>query len=238
VFSDYANNEPLPRFIEEKSVDGIIIAGKVPTLLIDRITHYKIPIVFVDYYPPSGNYPVIMGDNIKGGMLATQHLIDLGHKKIGFIGGDLNHPSISDRLYGYRKALNSSSIEVIDSHISTEEQNTTKQTGYSAAEKLFAKTPDLTAVFACNDAMALGVLQFLKDHNYKVPEDISLIGFDDVESDLFVNPTISTIKVPKIELGIEAMKLIVEIVKNHDLSPKKTLIPVELVIRESTRKII
>jgi len=238
VKSDFANDEPLPRFLEEKSVDGIIIAGKIPLSLIDRIAQMKIPTVFVDYYPPSGDYPAIMIDNIKGGILATQHLIELGHEKIGFVGGDLNHPSISDRLYGYRKVLRQSSIEVKNSYISTEEQNTTKQTGYSAAEKLFAKAPDLTAVFACNDAMTLGVLQFLKDHNYKVPEDISLIGFDDVESDLLVKPTISTIKVPKIELGMEAMKLIVDIVKNNDLSPKKILIPVELVIRESTRKII
>ncbi|MCX6173155.1 MAG: LacI family DNA-binding transcriptional regulator [Ignavibacteriales bacterium] len=238
VNSVFANDEPLPRFIEEKSVDGIIIAGRVPSALIDRIIQYEIPIVFVDYYPPSGDYPVIMIDNVKGGLLATQHLIDLGHEKIGFIGGDLNHPSISDRLFGYRKALRQSSIGVKDSYISIEEQNTTKQTGYSAAEKLFTKAPDLTAVFACNDAMALGVLQFLKDRNYKVPEEISLIGFDDVESDLLVNPTISTIKVPQIELGMEAMKLIVNVVENNDLSPKKTLIPVELVIRESTRKII
>ena len=85
--------------------------------------------------------------------------------------------------------------------------------------------------------MAIGVLQFLKDHNYKVPEDISLIGFDDIEYDLLEKPSISTIRVHKIELGVEAMKLIVNVVENNDLSPKKTLIPVELVIRESTRKI-
>ena len=237
VNSEFVKGEPLPRFIQEKNVDGIIIAGKIPLPLIDRIKQMKIPLVFVDYYPPDGDFPVVMIDNIKGGMLATQHLIELGHRKIGFVGGDLNHPSVSDRLYGYRKALRQSSIEVNASYISTEEQNTTKHTGYLAAEKLFAKAPDLTAVFACNDAMAIGVLQYLKDHNYKVPGDISLIGFDDIEYDLLEKPSISTIRVHKIELGVEAMKLIVNVVENNDLSPKKTLIPVELVIRESTRKI-
>ncbi len=237
VNSDFVKDELLPRFIEEKSVDGIIIAGKVPLPLVDRIRRIGIPFVFVDYYPPSGDYPAVMIDNIKGGILATQHLIDLGHRKIGFVGGDLNHPSISDRLYGYRKALTQASIDINESYISIEEQNTTKQTGYSAAGKLFNRTGDLTAVFACNDAMALGVLQYLKEHSYKVPENISLIGFDDVESDILVEPTISTISVPKIELGIEAMKLIVKVVENKDLSPRKILIPVELVARESTRKI-
>jgi LacI family transcriptional regulator len=237
VNSEFVKGEPLPRFIQEKNVDGIIIAGKIPLPLIDRIKLMKIPLVFVDYYPPDGDFPVVMIDNIKGGMLATQHLIELGHRKIGFVGGDLNHPSISDRLYGYRKALRQAFIEVNANYINTEEQNTTKHTGYLAAEKLFAKALDLTAVFACNDAMAIGVLQYLKDHNYKVPEDISLIGFDDIEYDLLEKPSISTIRVHKIELGVEAMKLIVNVVENNDLSPKKTLIPVELVIRESTRKI-
>jgi len=237
VNSEFVKEEPLPRFIQEKNVDGIIIAGKIPFQLIDRIKQIKIPLVFVDYYPPVGDFPVVMIDNIKGGMLATQHLIELGHRNIGFVGGDLNHPSISDRLYGYKKALNIASIEVNSAYISTEEQSTTKQTGYSAAEKLFIKAPDVTAIFACNDAMALGILQYLKEHNYKVPEDISLIGFDDIESDLLVTPAISTIKVHKIELGMEAMKLLVNIVENNDLTSKKILIPVELIMRESTRNI-
>ena len=236
VDSNFEKSSPLPRFIEEKSVDGLIIAGKVPLPFLDRVKQIDIPVVFVDYYPPHGDFPVVMIDNIKGGMLATQHLINLGNTKIGFVGGDLNHPSISDRLYGYRKALAQASIDINESYISTEEQNTTKQTGYSAAEKLFNKAADITAVFACNDAMALGVLQYLKEHGYKVPDDIGLIGFDDVESDRLVEPTISTIKVPKIELGVEAMKLIVNVVENIDSSPRKTLIPVELVARESTRK--
>ena len=236
VKSEFVKTEPLPRFIKEKNIDGIIIAGKIPSQQIDRIKQMKIPLVFVDYYPPDGDFPVVMIDNIKGGMLATQHLIELGHRKIGFVGGDLNHHSISERLYGYRKALEQASIEVNSAYISTKELSTVKQTGYSAAVKLFSKAPDLTAVFACNDAMALGVLQYLKENKYKVPEDISLIGFDDIESDLITNPALSTIKVHKIELGVEAMKLIVNVVDNNDPSPKRILIPVELVIRESTKK--
>jgi LacI family transcriptional regulator len=237
VTSDFGAEEPMPQFIEEKSVDGIIIAGKVPQILIDRIVRYEVPVVFVDYYPPSGDFPVIMADNVRGGMIATQHLIECGHSKIGFIGGDLNHPSISDRLHGYGTALRNASIELNESYISSEEQNTTKQTGYSAAEKLFSKVNDLTAIFACNDAMAFGVLHYLKEHNLRVPEDIALIGFDDLESDVLIDPTLSTIGVPKIELGVEAMKLIVNVVENNDRSAKKILIPVELIVRESTKKI-
>ena len=92
----------------------------------------------------------------------------------------------------------------------------------------------MTAVFAGNDAIAIGVLHYLKDNGYKVPQDVSLIGFDDVEADLMLNPPLTTIRVPKIEMGIEALKLLVNTLKNKKSLSKKILVPVELIVREST----
>ena len=86
--------DPIPRFILERNVDGIILAGKVPQNVIDCIEEYKIPMVFVDYYPVNGNYSVVMSDNISGGSQATQHLIHCGHRSIAFIYSDMQHPSI------------------------------------------------------------------------------------------------------------------------------------------------
>ena len=100
-----------------------------------------------------------------------------------------------------------------------------------------SKNKNITAVFACNDAMAIGVLNYLNDNGYKVPKDISLIGFDDVEADLMLNPPLTTIRVPKIEMGIEAMKLLVNTLKNKKSLLNKILVPVELIERESTSTI-
>lgn len=105
IKSDFNKDDLLPRFVLDRSVDGIIIAGKVPDLFINRLNEYDIPFIFIDYMTALKNCPVVLIDNIQGGILATEHLIKNGHKNIAFIGGDIDHPSISDRLSGYLRVL-------------------------------------------------------------------------------------------------------------------------------------
>lgn len=237
VSTDFKKGDSLPRFVLERSVDGIIIAGKVPASLIDSLHNQNLPIVFVDYIPPVGDYSTIMIDNIKGGTLATQHLLQLGHKNIAFIAGDINHPSISDRYHGYKIALERAGIALNNDNIITDEDYPARANGYNAARKLFSNNNNITAVFACNDAMAIGIMQYLKESNIRIPEDVSIIGFDDVEVDLLLNPSLTTIRVPKIEIGAEAVRLMVGLLKKKDSSPKKIFIPTELIVRKSTMQI-
>jgi len=234
ISPDFNENDPLPRFIFNKSIDGVIIAGKVPQNLIERISSYNLPTVFIDYIPPMNCCSLVLIDNTQGGIMAADHLISLGHKNIAFIGGDIKHPSMSDRLNGYKQALNNASIPIKSNLIVTDAKYPDRQNGYNSAKKLFKKNNNITAVFAGNDAMAIGVLNYLKDNGYKVPGDVSLIGFDDVEADLMLNPPLSTIRVPKIEMGSEALRLMVNNIKNKKTLNKKILVPVELIKREST----
>lgn len=230
----FNDDDTLPRFILNKSVDGIIVAGKVPVNLIDRMSSYGLPTVFVDYVPSTNNFPVVLIDNLQGGIIATEHLIGLGHTNIGFIGADIEHPSLADRLIGYKNALEKARIPVKNNLIVTEAKYPDRINGYNSAKKLFQRNKNLTAVFACNDAMAIGALHFFKDNGLKVPENISIIGFDDVEADLMLTPPLTTIRVPKIEMGSEALKLMVSTLKNKKSMTKKILVPVELIAREST----
>jgi len=234
VKSDFSQDDPLPRFVLDRSVDGIIIAGKVPEIIIDKLSNYHLPLVFVDYTTFKENYPVVLIDNIHGGILATNHLIEYGHKNIAFIGGDINHPSINERLTGYRKALENAGISINKKIISTSSPYPDRQNGYNSAKKIFNSSKDVTAVFACNDAMAIGTMHYLKDSGYKIPQDVSIIGFDDVEADLMLDPPLTTIRVPKVELGAEAFRLMLNILKSKNANPKKILVPVELIIRKST----
>jgi len=234
IRADFNEKDILPRFILNKSVDGIIIAGKISHNLIERMSAYNLPTVFVDYIPPTNSYPLVLIDNIQGALLATNHLINLGHTNIAFIGGDIEHPSLSHRLYGYKQALENAHIPVKNNLIITDDKYPDRQNGFNSAKKLFSKNKNVTAVFAGNDAMAIGVLHYLKDNGYKVPQDVSLIGFDDVEADLMLSPPLTTIRVPKIELGVEALKLLVNTLKNKKSLSKKILVPVELIVREST----
>ncbi len=237
VNSKYQSEDPLPRFVLEKSVDGIIIAGKVPQNLIDRIHDLEIPIVFVDYETNINSHSHVLIDNVQGGIIATNHLLELGHKNIGFIGGDINHPSIKDRFFGYKQALEKANLKVNYSRIVKNTLYPNRQNGYNSAKKLFGNNQDISAVFACNDAMAFGVMHYLKDNGIKIPDEISMIGFDDVDVDLLLKPPLTTVRVQKLELGIEAFRLIVDRLKNKNHFAKKILVPVDLIVRESTKKL-
>lgn len=234
VQTDYNEGDQIPRFVLEGSVDGIIIAGKIPVELLSELLKFKIPLVCVDFYPTEIDYPVVLIDNIQGGMLATEHLLKLNHENIAFLGGDINHPSISDRLIGYKSALHKASIKINENIIMTDSPYPNRQNGYDSTQTLFEKNNDITAIFACNDAMAIGAMQYLKDHNISIPNDVSVVGFDDVEANLLLDPTLTTIRVPKIDLGVEAVKYLIEIINNKNTSAKKIIVPVELVVRNSS----
>ncbi|MCB9249404.1 MAG: substrate-binding domain-containing protein [Ignavibacteriales bacterium] len=109
-----------------------------------------------------------------------------------------------------------------------------RQNGYKSAAKLFTQNKNVTALFACNDAMAIGAIHYLKDNGYKIPEDVSVIGFDDVEADLMLEPPLTTIRVPKFELGVEALRAMINYLNNKS-NTKKILVPVELILRQSTK---
>ena len=237
VSSEFKEGDPLPRFVVERNTDGIIIAGKVPTPLLKELETFDVPLVFVDYTPPFGDHPNVLSDNVRGGFIATQHLIDLGHKKIAFIGGEILHPSIAERLQGYKMAMERANLDLDNSLIVTNNEYLSRQNGYICAKKIFNGNAKATSVFACNDSTAIGVMQYLKDKKYEIPDNVSIVGCDDVEADLLLDPPLTTIKVSKIDMGVEAVQLILSLIKNKVKSSKKILVPVELLVRKSTKKI-
>lgn len=237
ISSVFKNGDTLPRFILERNFDGIIIAGKVPDDFIDSISTYKKPIVFLDYQPTRGDFPSIQIDNVKGGILATEHLINYGHKDISFIGGEISHPSIRDRLIGYKLALERADIKIDDRLVIANNDYQSRQNGYQCAQILFSNGIKPTAIFASNDDTAIGIMQYIKDRKYSIPDDISVIGFDDVETDLLIDPPLSSISVPKVKMGTEALQLLHDILNTKINTAKKIIVPVELMIRKSTNSV-
>jgi LacI family transcriptional regulator len=237
ISADSSQQNTLPRFVLENSVDGIIIAGKVPEELITNLDKYSFPVVFVDYYPSENGHAAVLIDNLNGGMQATQHLIDCGHSKIAFIGGDMEHPSIRDRFQGYKMALEKKGLSFSNERVINTEIATSRENGYSAASTLLKKDNQITAIFACNDAMAIGAMQYFKEIGLQIPADISIIGFDDVQMDILVDPPLTTMQVPKVDMGSEAMRLISEILDHKINGTKKILMPVNLILRNSTCKL-
>lgn len=224
----------LPRFVLEKNVDGIIIAGTVPQKLITLLDNYNLPVVFVDYFPEGKECSSVLIDNFNGGREATEHLVQLNHKNIAFLGGDMSHPSIKHRFDGFKSALEANGLLLHDKSAVVDEIDTSRENGYKAAKKLLKQYPDVTAIFACNDAMAIGAMEYLKVAGISVPSDISVIGFDDVELAQATVPSLTTMSVPKQELGCEAVRLMNRLLENKSVTSNSVTVGVELIKRNST----
>ena len=222
-----------PRFLLEKDVDGVILAGKVPLRLIEYIRDQRLPLVLVDYYIKSPRLAAVLIDNVRGTYEAVNHLIELGHKRIAFVGGEIDHPSIADRLEGYQQALRDCDFAFNDGLISVDEPYTGVEDGYSATRKLLESGAHFTALFATNDSAAIGAMRCLRENGIAVPRDVAIVGFDDIEAGEHVEPHLSTVRVFKEELGAVALRKIADMIANPQRTLDTVIIPTELVVRES-----
>lgn len=228
------DKKSIPRFLLERNVDAIILAGRVPDKLVSYIEQLELPLLFIDYFPPFGSHPAVLIDNIAGARQAVGHLIDKGHQRIAFIGGDISHPSIHDRFLGYKQTLEENNIPFDEKLVVTDEDYPGDNNGYNAMCKLRKRKASFTAIFAANDAMAFGCMRCLKEKGVAVPDQIALVGFDDVDVAWQMEPQLTTIRVNKEDMGALAVKNIVDLISSNRKSLGKILVPVELVIRNST----
>ncbi|MEX0720891.1 MAG: LacI family DNA-binding transcriptional regulator [Balneolaceae bacterium] len=240
VTDDYQKGMDTPRLLKERNVDGIIIAGKVNQDLLMEVEDSGIPFVLVDYQYKS--YPCITVDNLNAGIEAVRYLIEKGHSEIAFIGADLSHPSISARLEGYQLSMLKAGYKDTSHLIFIgEDQFPTLQTGYDLAGKVFTSGEKPTAVFCANDAMALGLMKYAEQKKIKIPEEVAVIGFDDVEGAKFSSPQLTTVRVFKEQIGELALQHLAQLLEDdfkndtkYERSNHMLKIPTQLVIREST----
>ncbi len=226
--------DEMPRFFLEHNVDGVIIAGRIGTSWLDYIEERSLPVILIDFEVPNRRISTVVMDNAEGARLAVEHLLELGHKNIGFIGGDIKHPSIADRYRAYRATMEDRGIAVRDSLVSVDEPNTRFENGYRAAARLLASSGDRpTAVFAANDALALGCMKFCKENGLHIPDDVAVVGFDNVESGLQAQPRLTTVNVHREEMGGLAVRRLVEMIREKSIVVDRSTTPVELVVRES-----
>jgi LacI family transcriptional regulator len=224
--------DDLPRMIRERQVDGIILLGVFNDTLIERIISSKIPVVQVDPKRDIAEFSQVFIDNEKGAILATQYLLNAGHRKIGFVSGDLGRLSFKQRLDGYLKTLERNDIKPDKELIITGGM----EDGYKQVKFLLQhKKP--TAIFSTNDVNALIGYNAVHDMHLNIPEDISFIGFDDIWSAKFAKPPLTTIRVYKEELGSIGVRILLKTIDGEIKSPINTIIPVRLVERKSVRKI-
>ncbi|MDE3056374.1 MAG: LacI family DNA-binding transcriptional regulator [Bacteroidota bacterium] len=224
----------VPRFLLEHNVDGVIIAGKIGSSWVEYIQEQNLPLILIDYELARHRVSTIGMDNRTGINLVVEHFRTGGHSKIGFIGGDIRHPSIAERFASYRDTLASAGMPINSRWISVGEANTSLDDGYEAAKRIFSLGGERPTAIACaNDAMALGCMKFLKEAGIAIPGDVAVSGFDNIEAGLHVEPRLTTVNVHREEMGGIAVRRLVEMIKDHSSVITKTLTPVELIVRDS-----
>ncbi len=200
-----------------------------------RLTRYGIPTILLDRLFPGREIPAIVANNFRGGYLATQHLIQLGHRRIGAITRPIALSHSQERIDGYLTALRDADIP-IDKHLIVT-GGYSLEDGRRAFNQLLALRNPPTALFAYNDIMAIGALRAAHQHGLKVPDNFSIVGFDDIPEAEFTTPALTTVYQPKFDMGCMASKLLLRLISGeNNLTVNPPPLDVRLIIRESTGK--
>lgn len=232
--SDMQKTERLDKLFRDKHLDGAFIMGlKMTDEYYNELKEIKLPCVLMDIYMKSPMISCIGIDNIRGAFLATEYLIKNGHKRIAFINGSKESFVSYERLDGYHLALNRYGIPVQDSLV--EYGQFTDKGAERAVEKLFDESNDITAIFCASDIMAVGAINKLNELGLSIPEDVSVVGFDDIFAASFMYPKVTTIKQDRKRIGESAVDLLINSINNRKMD--RLSIEPELVIRESVKQI-
>ena len=225
-------------------VDGIIFVSSISNeesmpylekLQKEANMHKRIPFVSLERDFTQAGIDSVYFDGPKNAGMAVQHLIDIGCRKICHITGPRDMAIVQERISGYRNTMSENGLPVKDEMISYADYS--HQSGYLAMQELLEKVPDLDGVFSGNDQMAVGALKYLKEAGKKVPEEIKVIGYDDVFLASVVEPSLSTIHIKKRHAGIEAAKMLftrIEEGEQRQRAARGILMEGSLVIRNST----
>lgn len=217
--------------LRSRRVDGmIVLTGRLPDSALRSLAR-SLPVVVTDRRLKAPNLYSLAFDNQEGARQATQHLLHLGHRRIAFIAGDRAHSDALPRQRGYETALRAAGIEVDPALLL--QGDFTEQSGLAAVERLLASRAHFSAIFAANDQMAFGAAVGLHRSGHRVPDDVSLVGFDDLGSSVFFVPPLTTMHNPIREIGELAARAVLRLLAGE--KPDGDVPAPRLILRESTR---
>lgn len=211
-------------------VDGLILAGPfIPASLITRLAGSSLPFILIDNSLSQKAVNCVLSDDENGVYEATNHLIWHGHRHIVFLSGPIEWVSSRERLRGYRRAMEENGLEPLILC----GKETTLKSGAELMKQALDKWSNLTAISAVNDSMAIGAIREANKLGRKIPTDLAVIGFDDINLASVNQPRLSTMRIFKQRIGCLAAERLIANIKDPNLPPTKILVSTELVIRES-----
>jgi LacI family transcriptional regulator len=221
------------KLLMEKRVDGIILAPGIEDPHIPDISVIgDIPIVHIcrRYVDPNKSFVVM--DDERGGFLATKHLIEQGYKKVGFIGVKDQVLCLNERFEGYKQAFQKFGLELDQRYIYSSDFK--RQTGYRIVRKILVDGDYPRAIFTENDLLALGAIQGIREAGLSIPDDIAVVGFDDIPFASFPEVRLTTIRQPKYEMGKIAVSILLGQMSGQNAQPRKVILEPQLVVRKSS----
>jgi DNA-binding LacI/PurR family transcriptional regulator len=232
--NDASKEASYVRELRSYHIAGLLI---IPAAGADTAGHLRayvsvsVPVVCLDRIPEGWKGDAVLVANAEGAYLATRHLIQMGHTRLAVITGPLKLTNAEERLKGFMRALSASRLQIAPEFV--QEARFDTQSGYQAALRLLRMLPRPTAIFACNDLIAFGVLQAARELNLRCPEDLSIAGFDSLEFTKFTDPALTSVYQPGYQLGATAGRLLLQRVDGMRSLPKKVFLPTELKKRNS-----
>jgi LacI family transcriptional regulator, galactose operon repressor len=223
--------------LSQRRVDGLIVAPTGDSIhVLDNIIHANLPVVYVSQAPEGTDRSFVVIDNVRGGFLATKHLIETGHGTIGFIGAPQDEVTCRERFEGYVMAFEKYGMTVEDRYV--KQGDFSQTSGYDPVKEMLDSGDYPRGIFAANDLLAVGAIEAVKSAGMKVPEDIAVVGFDDIAIASLQEIQLSTINQPKYQMGKLALEILVEIIrKGEDGTPtRKVMLEPELIVRRSSEQ--
>ncbi len=232
VVNDHNGMEEIPNSVLDHKVDGLIVLGQLSDEYISRLMSHQLPTVFLDFYGSREDVDAVLSDSFYGAYMLTSHLIENGHRRIGFLGSISSTSSIQDRYLGYYKALLENRIPLRQDWVIGDRSN---------ESDIFPEFPlpaDMPTAFVCNcDETAYKLVNQLKNAGYSIPDDISIVGYDNHIYSTICNPRLTTIDVNSRVMSTEAVDIILHKIRDGNYRRGRTLVTGKLVRRESVKKI-
>jgi len=227
----FISSQEYVNVIKSRRVDGLLYIGSsIHDAFLFEVENEDLPFVLVNHYFPGRNLNYIAADYVSSARIASDHLIDLGHRRIGVLSGTNTNTALEFRDHFLRfcaaRGLAADDTPWADGWF-------TEQGGYEGAQWLHERCPRMTAIMAGNDKMAIGAMRYLKTRKLRVPEDVSVVGMDDVPAAEFSNPGLTTIRHDLYGIGAKAVDGALSLFR-HDQDRVQQVLPVQLIVREST----
>lgn len=220
----------IQRYLDAKRVDGLILCSAQDfEQEISILARRKMPFIVSGHVSPDRAYCSISSDDLAGGRMATRHLIHVGRKRIAFLGGMEGEMEVILRYQAYEEALQNAGYAIDPALITYGDYS--RESGYETMQRLLQQAPDLDAVFANNDVMAVGAMEALREAGRHVPRDVSVVGYDDTLG-AHCNPPLTSVRQDILKLGKLAVHNLMQYMEDGVIST--TILPVELVVRKSS----